>query len=162
MALHFYTGSSENDFSSSGNSVVFLDFDGVIRVSGDDGHPQFCEERMQMVASACSASGSTVVITSDWRHMESRDEIAELVSPHIAPLLHDDWATPVCGHRWNEVQAWLASHPEVVAYGILEDFVGHFDGCPEAMRDRIVWCPTKTGINPALALCLAKIINLTK
>jgi len=118
--------------------VIFLDFDGVIRIPVPGGGPrieaEFCAERMKRVVRLAETSGARIVISSDWRLRHDRVAVEKLLSPRIpAPLLHGDWRTPllVPGEsgsdeservpRGSEIVAWLASHPEIDAFAILDD-----------------------------------------
>jgi hypothetical protein len=135
--------------------ILFLDFDGVIRVAIEGGWvassaAEFCPGRMRMLRQACDAVGARIVVSSDWRNMENREEIAGHLSPWLADLLHEDWGTPIIGHRHNEVQRWLNVHPEVTRYAILEDFEPHFQGCSAEMRERLVMCNNRFGLVPEL------------
>jgi hypothetical protein len=137
-------------------NILFLDFDGVVRVADTCGFigpdtAQFCADRLRRVKWCCEQTGARIVVSSDWRNLENRAEIEAHLSPWLADLLHEDWATPICGQRWKEVSAWLVRHPEVTGYAILEDFELHFEGCPAAMADRIVWCNNRHGFVPELA-----------
>lgn len=146
--------------------VIFLDFDGVIRVVRDDGgldlsRAVFCRERIERVRVCCSLLDAKVVVSSDWRTMENRSEIESFLGP-LAGRLHRDWATPIAGKRWSEVGAWLLSHPEVREYAILEDWKGHFlveDGCPPEMESRVVWCNNRFGFVESLTGRLCALFN---
>lgn len=135
--------------------IIFLDFDGVIRVSdaGTGLSPDpadFCHVRMLLLASICMQTRAKIVVSSDWRNLDNRHQIESHLSPWLASYLHDDWATPICGHRWNEVERWLAHHPEVTRYAILEDFAPHFKDCPPAMASRLVLCNNRHGLVEAM------------
>lgn len=135
--------------------IIFLDFDGVIRVPlpGESLSPDpadFCQARMKQLADVCQATGARLVISSDWRHLENLPEIRALLSPYLTRYLHQDWNTPICGHRWNEVGRWLRDHDEVTRYAILEDFAPHFEGCPPEMAARIILCTNRHGLVPEL------------
>jgi len=137
-------------------NIIFLDFDGVVRVADACGFigpdaAYFCGERLRRLRWCCEQARAKIVVSSDWRSLENRDEIEAHLSPWLDGLLHEDWATPICGHRWTEVGAWLVRHPEVRSYAILEDFEAHFRGCPPAMAARIVWCNNRHGFVAALA-----------
>lgn len=142
--------------------VIFLDFDGVIRVAVSGGWVgpdsfEFCQLRMKVLREVCQKTGAKIVVSSDWRNMENRQEIEGYLSPYLAEHLHGDWATPITGHRWNEVAAWLLRHPEVTSYAILEDFAQHFEGCPPAMAERLLLCNNRHGLVPAITerlLCI--------
>ena len=144
--------------------VIFLDFDGVIRIPPDGEWIQqppseFCQSRMKLLATVCRQADAQIVISSDWRHMESVDTNTDNLLPYLARFMHADWATPITGHRWNEVARWLTQHPEVTHYAILEDFEPHFDGCPPAMRGRIVWCNNRHGLLPKHAGRIIELLN---
>jgi hypothetical protein len=135
--------------------VIFLDFDGVIRVAVEGGwiaadQADFCQARMKMLGEVCQATGSKIVVSSDWRHLEPLDKIKAHLSPYLASYLHEDWKTPTCGHRWNEVVQWLRDHDEVKQYAILEDFAPHFEGCDPDMHSRLVLCTNRYGLVPEL------------
>jgi len=136
--------------------IIFLDFDGVIRVALDGGGlapdpADFCQDRMRQLRWVCQATGARIVVSSDWRSIDNRAEIESHLSPYLAEYLHEDWATPICGKRWNEVQRWLVGHPDVTDYGILEDWEQHFTGCPPGMRERLHLCNNRHGLVPAIA-----------
>lgn len=145
-------------------SVVFLDFDGVIRLAFHSPAKGlyggiFIPEKMEMLRCAVLRCGAKLVISSDWRNMENREEIQKMLEPHLNDLLHPDWATPISGHRWNQVQAWLVSHPEVTDYAILEDFAPHFEGCPTEMRERLLLCSNRHGIVPNIMARMETILT---
>lgn len=137
--------------------IIFLDFDGVIRIPIDHGSvlgpdaADFCQVAMCRLRWVCGVTGARIVVSSDWRNVDNRPDIEQHLSPHLAELLHEDWATPICGKRWNEVQRWLLAHPEVTDYAILEDWPQHFEGCPAGMRDRLHLCNNRHGLVPAIA-----------
>lgn len=144
--------------------VIFLDFDGVIRVAVEGGwvaadQAKFCQSRMKMLAEICRTTGARIVVSSDWRHLENLDEIREILAPYLVRHLHEDWATPICGHRWNEVARWLHRHPDITRYVILEDFAPHFDGCPPEMQARIILCTNRYGLVPELAVRVTQILS---
>ena len=135
--------------------IIFLDFDGVIRVAPQGGFitadaVQFCQHRMELLGGVCRETGAKIVVSSDWRNMENLHEIIGHLTPHLHLHLHADWATPICGHRWNECERWLRDHPEVSRYAILEDFLPHFDGCPADMASRLILCSNRHGLVPEL------------
>jgi hypothetical protein len=143
--------------------VIFLDFDGVIRVAVEGGwiaadQAEFCQSRMKMLAEVCRDTGARIVVSSDWRHLENLAEIKIRLAPHLTPHLHPDWCTPICGHRWNEVARWLRGHEEVAHYAILEDFAPHFEGCGPQMQSRLVLCTNRYGLVPELAARLRQLL----
>jgi len=79
--------------------IIFLDFDGVIRIPFPTGGPEidaeFSSERMKRVARLAVETGAQIVVSSDWRHMHDRGGIVQLLEPHVPwELMHADWKTP--------------------------------------------------------------------
>lgn len=144
--------------------VIFLDFDGVIRVAVDGGwiaadQAEFCRGRMKMLGEICRSTGAALVVSSDWRHLENLEEIKGYLSPYLTPHLHEDWRTPICGSRWKEVARWLRDHDEVDRYAILEDFAPHFEGCDQEMQSRVVLCTNRYGLVPELAGRVTQLLS---
>lgn len=129
--------------------TIFLDFDGIIRVPSSGlvltpDHFDFCPERMNNLAKTCKDLNLKIVVSSDWRNFGERSYIEKEI-PLLAPYLHDDWMTPVLGHRWQEVGFWLMKHnPE--KYIILEDLEMHFEDAGSEMKENILWCETNKGL----------------
>lgn len=137
------------------DKVIFLDFDGVIRIAIDGGGVSapdafFCQGRMRSLGNICKQTGARIVVSSDWRGIMERDLVARHLGPFLDDHLHPDWMTPICGPRWTEVSRWLRQHPEVKRYVILEDCRVHFEGCQRDMAERIVWCNNRHGLVPEL------------
>lgn len=130
--------------------VVMLDLDGVIRVPSSGlvltpDHFDFCPERINSLAKVCRELNLKIVISSDWRNFGEREYIESLI-PQLATYFHDDWMTPVLGHRYQEVGFWLMKH-EPDNYVILEDLVDtHFGDAGQEMKNRIVECKTNEGL----------------
>jgi len=112
--------------------IVFLDFDGVVRLpvfTGDwPPNAEFSEEHIGRIAELARISGASVVISSTWRLRLDRDGILEALGRKLPPeKLHADWATPdlssVLGElpRGQEIEAWLARHPDVSQIVIIDD-----------------------------------------
>ncbi len=139
------------------DKVIFLDFDGVIRVDQHDGGwlmagtgPAFCSRRIGWLVEVCENTGAKIVVSSDWRRFS--DEAGYLASKigRLAEHLHEDHVTPVTGTRHKEVAQWLDEHPEVRHFAILEDQLRLFAGCNTSMYQRIVLCSNRFGLVPEL------------
>lgn len=109
--------------------VVFLDIDGVLNshrscvayggypmaVTGRD-LAMFDEVAVRLVAGIVKAAGAKVVLSSTWR----KDADWHLIGPALGMEIID--RTPVrMGRRGEEIAAWLAEHPEVECYAIVDD-----------------------------------------
>lgn len=125
--------------------VLFLDFDGVIRVQMKEGHTidkfEFCPERINRLVGICEHFGLKVVLSTDWRHHPDVFKFIERLIPH----LHEHHKTPLCGHRWEEVLRWLDDHKDVEDYIIMDDWDVHFEDAPDYVRERLILCDHLTG-----------------
>lgn len=135
--------------------ILFLDFDGVVRVPLDEaltvGSVDFCPERLRWVAELCQRLGARVVVTSDWRLWTDRPGVEELIGEHLAEHLHADWRTEIEGHppRHVEVARWLECHRgEVSGFVVLEDVAQHFEGASDGMVERLVMTDPRHGLRP--------------
>jgi len=117
--------------------VVFLDFDGVIRVP-DPAYPLealFCAERMGRVRELLEMCDAQLVVSSDWRLHHSFERILGILEPRIErEKLHRDWRTPSlrdadreeAAPRGAEILTWLFHHPECENFVILDDMPRRF------------------------------------
>lgn len=120
--------------------VVFVDVDGPLA-------PRRCYQLGQLpgvggsmkrmdpvavatVTNACRRSGARIVVSSSWR-MWGREKCLDLFNRNgLDPaLVHEDWSTshtlPRGADRSAEIKDWLARHPEIERFAVLED--GHLD-----------------------------------
>lgn len=130
--------------------VCVCDVDGVVRIFDRNSiRTDRCEfqlDKIKLIDSFCESTGAKIVISSDWRRNDNKQELEELLWP-ASRHFHEDWMTPIKGTRWGEIQSWLSEHPEVGAnYVIFDDIEFHFTGCPEEMRERLIICDPKDGV----------------
>lgn len=140
-------------------NVIFLDFDGVVRVPSEVSawrispyNSDFRADKFRLVLDAIKATQSGLVISSDWKDF-GYELVSGILDEHgLLEYLHDDWATPRItssgSFRHHEVQAWLDAHPNTEHYVILEDLRQNFEGCPPEMEKRIVWTNNRMGLQP--------------
>lgn len=139
--------------------IIFLDFDGVIRIPVPTGGPnieaEFCGDRMKRVANLTLETGARIVISSDWRMRYDWAGIAALLEPNIPRgLMHRDWMTPtltiapddsnleIPPPRGAEIVTWLAQHPEVTEFAVFDDMQSKYF---PLMKDRLVTCQLLDG-----------------
>ncbi len=139
--------------------IIFLDFDGVIRIPVFTGGPEvdaeFCSERMKRVARLAEDTGARIVISSDWRSRYDWEGMAKLIGYHIPTgLIHSDWKTPMLVEgrpgsdiviaipRGAEILSWLAKYPEVSQFVVLDDMPSK---CFPLMKDQLVHCQLLDG-----------------
>jgi len=109
--------------------VVFLDFDGVlnshrtaIAYSGvsysglSDFRAKMDDVAIRLIGGIVKTAGANVVLSTSWRN----DSAWETYGPALGlPVIG---RTPVVGpSRGHEIAAWLAQHPEVDQYAIIDD-----------------------------------------
>jgi hypothetical protein len=118
--------------------VLFLDIDGVLNSTrsciANRGYPfDFSLEHMAMfdhiavamIRGLCAAGGVSVVVSSAWRLTHHWDAIGRALD---LPTMGSTPQLP--GVRGGEIAAWLAEHPEVTQYAIVDDDA---DMLPEQM-----------------------------
>jgi len=145
-------------------SVLFLDIDGVV-LSGEElwasqNNRYLPPHKVAMVKEVCDRSGAVVVVSSTWRFSESTE--SDLRNAGLC--LHRDWRTPMSGRigsifvgrcRGEEIAAWLADHPEVESWAIVDDDSDML----AAQFDRFVRTPFVTGIDRSHVDRLVSILN---
>ena len=111
--------------------IVFLDFDGVLNNVGwfslawDENLPEGCDkdfdqENVEAVKKLVTAFDADIVVSSSWRHLpEVPDRLVAVGLPRPVGLTPDDPER----NRGREISAWLAKHPEVEDYLVLDDDV---------------------------------------
>lgn len=82
------------------DSALFLDFDGVVRLTGEtsDRNAFFCKERLDLLADILEPLGTRLVISSDWRS-DGQEKCRDYIGHRLARILHPDWQIPVMGWR---------------------------------------------------------------
>lgn len=168
------TGSGDGDVAPAPADlapVIFLDCDGVLANARshtwefDETDPSLfhhptnelaplerrCLAELQRIV---EATGAAIVLSTTWRvDAGMRAFLVSALTP-FAQVVGD---TPNGSNRGSEVAAWLAAHPTVPSYVILDD--GHEEGFERAgLTDRFVqtvMCvpdePSAEGLTPALA-----------
>lgn len=143
--------------------ILFLDFDGVIRMPADwadgDGY-DYCPDRMRRIAWIVAATGAQLVVCSDRRILDGREKIMEALAPCLPEgIFHLDWETPHApAERWAQIEAWLQRHPGIMRYAILDDEPLHYDGASGEMTERLVVCGDE-GITPPIVPVVSALLN---
>lgn len=148
--------------------ILFLDIDGVLNSERScfafDGYPhsfdpgdlpKFDLVALALVRKLCRVSECAVVLSSTWRlYPDLRAQAAEALD---LPIID---ATPDHGGydgRSTEVTAWLAAHPEVTSYAIVDD-LPVFDACP-ANQARFVQTDPAIGMTLATYRALRLVLD---
>lgn len=117
--------------------VLFLDFDGVLNSepwllpfalsSGDErlGDVDFMRglidrRNLAHLQRIVTATAARIVISSSWRETLSLDALRDILSSHglVAEI---PGVTPTGQTRRRAIEGWLAAHPEVTRYVVLDD-----------------------------------------
>lgn len=140
--------------------IVFLDFDGVVRLRGEDRESTFRAGPMQLLAGCCVASDARIVVTSDYGRKLGLERVrAELAAGLLSERLHEDWCTDRLGVRWQEILRWLCRHPEVESFAIVDDMAALYDTAPQDIRARLVLCSNRFGFVKKLCLPLVTFLH---
>jgi len=135
--------------------VLFFDIDGVVNSERSslalNGYPhdfseadlaRFDHVAVALVRRLCRVTKSVIVLSSTWRMYFTPGQVSEALD---LPVIDK---TPDLGSydtRALEVNAWLAEHPEVTAFAIVDD-VPVFDASPE-LQARFVQTDPRIGIS---------------
>ena len=136
--------------------VLFLDIDGVMNsqetltrstrsgsIMGIDPFMSFLVGKIKL------DTGCEIVLSSSWRHMP--DGVKEVESK--LGKLYGMTPTSNSGIRGNEIKAWLADHPEVTRYAILDDD-SDFDPDMPLFKTSFAW-----GLNEEIAKEVTDFLN---
>ncbi len=134
--------------------VLFLDIDGVVnsrrssmragRIVGID--PDLADRVRRIIAE----TGCEVVLSSTWRLWE--ENVAE-VRAEVTPELYGLTPSIPWSPRGDEVAQWLADHPEVTRYAIVDD---NDDFAPDQPLFRTSW---EVGITDEVADAVIAYLN---
>ena len=123
--------------------VIFLDFDGVLNSHSyllelghhDPGPEQLCTERIARINRICEQTRARIVVSSQWRHGRTVDELRDLLRSRgcTAPII-DRTDVGSSAHRGDQIADWIRDH-EVASYVVLDDLGGP---CLSPVTDRLV------------------------
>lgn len=105
--------------------VIFLDVDGVLNdwnttTRNPDKFLGVDQDKCQMLRDIVAATGAKIVLSSAWRLMPN---VLDYLWAECGPEIECVGATPYLlgEERGQEIQDWLAVHPEVDSFVILDD-----------------------------------------
>ncbi|MCM1140833.1 MAG: HAD domain-containing protein [Muribaculum sp.] len=115
--------------------IIFLDFDGVMDTASYCSYlerkgmpecdlnrrPYFdpkCIKYLQMII---DATGADVVVSSDWKYIDSYGDLIEMWKERGLPGFITDVTPNVSKHRGDEIDRWLEECKTSVNYVILDD-----------------------------------------
>jgi hypothetical protein len=127
--------------SPTNRPVIFLDIDGVLNRSTTGEKRHVDSDLLARFEQLVSATNARVVLTSTWRHDPEGLAAARRLNIPFDDVLPD--LRP--RSRANEVDAWLASHPEAKRFLIIDDEDDDYDRYP------LFQPPSSEGLTPKLA-----------
>lgn len=144
--------------------VVFLDIDGVLNChrtaiayggvswSGEAGiRAKMDEVAIRLIGGIVRLSEAKIVLSSSWR----KDANWQTIGPSLGLEISDRTPT-LLGSRGQEIAQWLAGHPEVERYAIIDDDSDMLDD----QRPYFVHTSNFDGFNWANALRLAELMGV--
>jgi len=120
------------------NKIIFLDIDGVLCslrsamafggrpvVDSSSSWSKFDPVAVGLLKSAIVETGASVVLCSNWRHDANMPTLEYVLGINIMDVTrdHEDGDT-----RGDQIKDWLANHPEVERYAILDDKEDYYSG----------------------------------
>lgn len=136
-------------------NVLFFDIDGVVNSErsslGLGGYPHsFAETDMPkfdhvavgLIRRLCRVTKTQIVLSSTWRMYHTPGQVSEALDLPVIDRTADHGSYDT---RGSEIAAWLAEHPEVEAYAIVDD-VPVCDGHPD-LQARFVQTNPMTGLS---------------
>jgi hypothetical protein len=113
------------------DKVLFLDVDGVLNsklyyknsFNPNENHSRFDAYSVFLIKQLIEEFSLKIVITSTWRAGMVDKLMSELKRNELLTYLHKDSFTPVIrlAQRGEEIKAWLAKHPEITEFVIIDD-----------------------------------------
>jgi hypothetical protein len=116
----------------------------------------FLRSALAALAHLTACSGAQLVLSSTWRLAPSGWRLGVLRAAlqqggvGAAALAGCTPVLPGCG-RGAEVLAWLAQHPEVQHWVVLDDQLCLFEASLQAMQGRVLMCSPEVGLTLELA-----------
>ncbi len=129
--------------------ILFLDMDGVLTTHrtcyahGTKHYYHVDPIGLQMIDRLCAVFNLQIVVTSSWRMIHNVPVILKACG--IKAVFHADWNTGCESGRGEEILTWLAAHPEVAKFIILDDEVSDI-ACHDRLRSRTVQTDQENGI----------------
>mmetsp|Transcript_130108 Transcript_130108/g.376417 ORF Transcript_130108/g.376417 Transcript_130108/m.376417 type:complete len:193 (-) Transcript_130108:86-664(-) len=136
--------------------IIFLDIDGVLNRTRGATHIRLDEDLVARFRSLVEKSGADICLSTFWRAFDGY--IAYVLSRYGIPEDRIIGRTPGRGHlggtsaldeasyadRSEEITAWLAEHPEVTSFAILDDRETAGRGC---LSSHFVHVDTSVGLS---------------
>jgi hypothetical protein len=125
--------------------IIFLDIDGVLncdRTPNPRKFPYVVDQRLlRRFRSLCECTGAKVVLSSTWR----TDPVGLLAAKHFGIPFYDVCPDLPKSPRRKEVTKWLAAHPRVKRYAVIDDEDDELDELP------LFQPSATTGLTPEIA-----------
>ena len=148
-------------------NVLFLDFDGVIRIPNHGDDPimgcDFDLDIIHKLSEFCELYNFKIVISSDWRYDDnliSRWDMADVIDV-LGEFIHHDWRTTIeegsYEYRHQEISKWIDDHPETEHIIILDDLPELYEDAPSSINNSLVLCDSEIGLSEPK---LSEMVNI--
>lgn len=152
-------------------NIIFLDFDGVMDTASYDmylvrkgmpecdekGRPVFDPKCIENLKHIIAATGADIVVTSDWKYIDSYEDLLEMWQLREMPGFMTDTTPNVSKHRGDEIARWLNECKEDCNYAIIDDL--GVDNFNTDQLDKLVVVNPFYGLNENAAQQAIDIIN---
>ena len=133
--------------------VILLDIDGVLNCDQTPNHRKFPyivdKKLLARLTKLLERTEAKVVLSSTWRC----DPVGLLAAKYWGIPFLDVCPDRPKSPRFKEMQAWLACHPTVERFAVVDDECDGLDGLP------LFQPSAKTGLTPRIARGIASYLN---
>jgi hypothetical protein len=133
--------------------VLFLDIDGVLNCEKTPNPREFPyivdKKLLARLKKLLERTGAKIVLSSSWRC----DPVGLFAAKHWGVPFIDVCPDKPRSPRRNEMLAWLAAHPKVTRYAVIDDEDDELDDLP------LFQPSATTGLTPEIAKAVEKYLN---
>ena len=168
VCLFFLVGDMEEQRRHA--PVIFLDIDGVLNRTRSATHIRVDDDLVARLRQLLADTGAVIVLSTFWRHFQ--EYIAYVLHRHGVPagvvigrtsgksdasrLSADAGDTSNYANRAAEIRNWLAAHPTVTRFVIIDDRSSASD---EGLAPRFVQTDAAVGLTDAAAARCAALLT---
>lgn len=154
-----------------GVNIVFLDFDGVLDTASYDmylvhnglpecdnkGRPVFDPKCIENLKQIIDATNADIVVTSDWKYIDSYEDLLEMWRHRDMPGFLTDLTPNVSKHRGDEIARWLDECDVDCNYVIIDDL--NSENFNKDQLERLITVNPNHGLDKDAVIKAISIIN---
>lgn len=155
-------------------NIIFLDFDGVLDTASYDmhlvrhglpecdenGRPFFDPKCIENLRQIIDATNADIVVTSDWKYIDSYENLLEMWLYRDMPGFMTDLTPNVSKHRGDEIARWLYECDVNCNYVIIDDLDP--ENFNKEQLDKLVTVNPYYGLDKDATLKAISIINYNR